>query len=134
MTCFSNSRHGNILNLAERHGQEGIMKLLLITILIIFLSCPAISAQPLKAVFEKESTIRLSNPHDLKLSPDGRYLMVSDVGNNRIAILDPDSLALLGHFGADHQSGAYSGETVPLIPEQTGHPSERSDAGVFVLS
>ena len=29
---------------------------------------------------------------------------------------------------------AYSGETVPLIPEQTGHPSERSDAGVFVLS
>jgi hypothetical protein len=28
---------------------------------------------------------------------------------------------------------AYSGETVPLIPEQTGHLSERSDAGVFVL-
>lgn len=107
MTCFSNSRHGNILNLAERHGQEGIMKLLLITILIVFLSCPAISAQPLKAVFEKESTIRLSNPHDLKLSPDGRYLMVSDVGNNRIAILDPDSLALLGQFGADHQSGTH---------------------------
>ena len=103
------------------------MKLLLITILIVFLSCPAISAQPLKAVFEKESTIRLSNPHDLKLSPDGRYLMVSDVGNNRIAILDPDSLLLLGELsdsvrgpegvlahpnGRIYVAGAWSGNIV----------------------
>jgi hypothetical protein len=98
MICFSRSRYRNIQILAERHGQEGIMKLLLTTVLIVFLSCPAISAQPLKAVLEKKSTVRLSNPHDLKLSPDGRYLMVSDVGNNRIAILDPDSLALLGQL------------------------------------
>ena len=83
------------------------MKLLLTTVLIVFLCCPAISAQPLKAVFIKESTVSLSNPHDLKLSPDGRYLMVSDVGNNRVAILDPDSLELLGQFGADHQSGTH---------------------------
>jgi streptogramin lyase len=83
------------------------MKFLLTTFLIVFLPCQAISAQPLKAFFEKESTVRLNNPHDLKLSPDGRYLMVSDVGNNRIAILDPDSLVFLGQFGADHQSGTH---------------------------
>jgi DNA-binding beta-propeller fold protein YncE len=83
------------------------MKLLLTTVLIVFLCCPVLSAQPLKAVFIKESTVSLSNPHDLKLSPDGRYLMVSDVGNNRVAILDPDSLELLGQFGADHQSGTH---------------------------
>ena len=88
-------------------GQAGFMRFLLSTLLFLFIPNQALSAQPLKAVFEKESTVPLSNPHDLKLSPDGRYLMVSDVENNRIAILDPDSLAMLGHFGADHQSGTH---------------------------
>ncbi len=83
------------------------MRFLLTTFLSVFLFCQTTSAQPLSAVFEKESTVPLSNPHDLKLSPDGRYLMVSDVGNNRIAILDPESLVLLGQFGADHQSGTH---------------------------
>lgn len=53
------------------------------------------------------STTGLSNPHDLKLSPDGKYLFVSDVNNNRVAILDPESLALIAAFGADHQSGTH---------------------------
>lgn len=53
------------------------------------------------------STVDLENPHDLKLSPDGKHLFVSDVGNNRIAILDPDSLDLVDAFGADHQSGTH---------------------------
>ena len=53
------------------------------------------------------STTPLENPHDLKLSADGRYLFVADVGNNRVAILDPESLQLLGEFGADHQSGTH---------------------------
>jgi len=83
------------------------MTLLLSTLLILLLPCQAIAVQPLKAVFEQESSVPLSNPHDLKLSPDGRYLMVSDVGNNRIALLVPDSLVLLGQFGADHQSGTH---------------------------
>lgn len=83
------------------------MKYVLTGLWIGFLLCSPLSAEPLSAVFERESMVSLSNPHDLKLSPDGRYLMVSDVGNNRIAILDPDSLALLGEFGADHQSGTH---------------------------
>lgn len=53
------------------------------------------------------STTPLENPHDLKLSPDGRQLYVSDVGNNRVVILDPDSLAFIWSFGADHQSGTH---------------------------
>ncbi len=53
------------------------------------------------------SSAPLSNPHDLRLSPDGTALFVSDVGNNRIAVLDPDSLQLLWSFGADHQSGTH---------------------------
>ncbi|MGI9524697.1 MAG: NHL repeat-containing protein [Hyphomicrobiaceae bacterium] len=59
------------------------------------------------ATFLNGSTVPLSNPHDLKLSPDGKYLFVSDVGNDRIAILDPDTLKFQGSFGSDHQSGTH---------------------------
>ncbi len=53
------------------------------------------------------SSTPLSNPHDLKLSPDGRHLLVSDVGNDRIAILDPETLTFLAAFGDDHQAGTH---------------------------
>ncbi|MDP6565634.1 MAG: NHL repeat-containing protein [Alphaproteobacteria bacterium] len=64
------------------------------------------AAQP-TATFIGASTADLDNPHDLKLSPDGKYLFVSDVGNDRIAILDPHSLAFVASFGADHQDGSH---------------------------
>ena len=57
--------------------------------------------------FVSASSTPLDNPHDLKLSPDGKYLFVSDVGNNRIAILDPDTLSFIAEFGSDHQSGTH---------------------------
>jgi YVTN family beta-propeller protein len=66
----------------------------------------AASAQT-TATFIAASTVDLENPHGLKLSPDGKYLFVSDVGNNRVAILDPETLALIDQFGADHQSGTH---------------------------
>ena len=65
------------------------------------------TADNINATFLLGSTAALSNPHDLKLSPDGKYLMVADVGNNRIAILDPETLSLVGSFGSDHQSGTH---------------------------
>jgi len=65
------------------------------------------TAAEITPTFLVASSAALDNPHDLKLSPDGRYLFVSDVGNNRVAILDPDSLVLLGSFGSDHQSGTH---------------------------
>ncbi len=57
--------------------------------------------------FVGASSTDLENPHDLKLSPDGRQLFVSDTGNNRVVILDPETLQRLGEFGADHQSGTH---------------------------
>lgn len=59
------------------------------------------------ATFLAASAVDLDNPHDLKLSPDGEYLFVSDVGNNRVAILDPETLKMVDQFGADHQSGTH---------------------------
>lgn len=61
----------------------------------------------LKVKFVRASTADLENPHDLKLSQNGRYLFVSDVGNNRIAVLNPDNLDFVTEFGSEHQSGTH---------------------------
>lgn len=79
-------------------------------IVVVFLAGFAFAqgaASAPEAVYLSASETPLNNPHDLKLAPDGKYLFVADVGNNRVAILDPDSLALVGAFGADHQSGTH---------------------------
>ena len=69
---------------------------------------PGISAAAgLVLTYLDASQVNLEDPHDLKLSPDGRYLYVADVGNNRVAILDPETLELRGEFGADHQWGTH---------------------------
>lgn len=83
------------------------MKTLFAVIFCVSYPFLVFSGQSIEAFFEAESSVSLSNPHDLKFSPDGRYLMVADVGNNRIAILDPETLDLLGEFGKDHQAGTH---------------------------
>lgn len=45
-----------------------------------------------------------SRPHDLTLSPDGRYLYVADVGNDRVQVLDPATLSVVGAVGAGELS------------------------------
>ena len=69
------------------------------------LALPA-AAEP-RVEFLGASTTEMDNPHDLKLSPDGRHLYVSDVDRNRVLILDPETLEPLGEFGADRQSGTH---------------------------
>ena len=76
-------------------------------LVVLSLSSGTLSAADIAAEFAGASTVSLDNPHDLKLSPDGRHLFVSDVGNNRVAILDPESLELVAEFGSDHQSGTH---------------------------
>ena len=66
----------------------------------------AVAGEP-SMEFVGASSTDLDNPHDLKLSPDGRQLFVSDTGNNRVVILDPETLQRLGEFGTDHQSGTH---------------------------
>jgi DNA-binding beta-propeller fold protein YncE len=73
---------------------------------LVFALAPAL-AHALELEFVSASAVALDNPHDLKLSPDGRYLFVSDVDNDRVAILDPGTLELISEFGADHQSGTH---------------------------
>ena len=54
-----------------------------------------------------ESDRNFSQPHDLVLSPDGVFLYVADVGNDRIKVLDPVTLATLGAFAAGQLSGPH---------------------------
>ncbi len=77
-----------------------------LTLSLILMLLP-VAAFEVKLEFLAESRVDLENPHDLKLSPDGKYLLVSDVGNNRVVLLDPESLERVGEFGADHQSGTH---------------------------
>ncbi|CCQ73300.1 NHL repeat-containing protein [Magnetospira sp. QH-2] len=78
----------------------------------VFLMLAALWMRPTEASewrfeFLRASDAVLGDPHDLHLSPDGRYLYVSDVDNDRVAVLDPESLELVGSFGAGEQSGTH---------------------------
>ena len=57
--------------------------------------------------FTAVSEAVLDRPHDMVLSPDSRYLYVAEVGANRVAVLDPTSLVVLGVFGENDLSGPH---------------------------
>lgn len=90
-------------------GEEADMKLIRMAVLLTGL--PAVVVWAASAAFEATfiaaSDVDLGNPHDIKLSPDGRHLFVSDVDNDRVVVLDADTLALVDAFGADHQNGTH---------------------------
>ena len=83
------------------------MVLRLVLVFLIGLLLTQTAAGEPKAKFIGASSVALNNPHDLKLSLDGKYLFVADVGNNRVVILDPKTLGFVATFGADHQSGTH---------------------------
>jgi sugar lactone lactonase YvrE len=74
-------------------------------------STPAAVAGPAgerwQFVLEGASTTPLSNPHDIKLSPDGRHLYVSDVGSGRVVVLHAQTLEMIDAFGGDLLDGTH---------------------------
>ena len=50
-------------------------------------------------IFVAGSEQEYARPHDIVLSPDQRYLYVADNNNDRIAVLEPNTLKLIGTFG-----------------------------------
>ncbi len=67
----------------------------------------ATSASAFEAQFLDASDAFLGNPHDVKLSADGKRLYVSDVDNDQVAILDAKSLKRLAAFGREEQNGTH---------------------------
>ncbi|MFT5221644.1 MAG: YVTN family beta-propeller protein [Planctomycetota bacterium] len=72
----------------------------------LFIAGPVLAGN-LSVNYQLASDTPLNNPHDLKLSPDGKYLFVADVDNNRVVLLDPETLAFIASFGGDHQRGTH---------------------------
>jgi len=60
------------------------------------IAATAAQVQAFDLGFETHSAPAFAQPHDITLSPDQRYLYVADNGNDRIAVLEPTSLALVG--------------------------------------
>ena len=52
------------------------------------------------ATFQQKSDTSFSRPHDLVLSPDGKFLYVADVGKDAVKVLDPLTPKTLGAIGA----------------------------------
>ena len=77
--------------------------------LICILAC--LCAPPLAqdaapfATYMSASDAILNDPHDLTFGPDGR-LYVADKFANRVAIMDPETLELVGSIGDNEVPGA----------------------------
>ena len=103
----------------------------------LLLLCVAVSfftnsfAAELEVEFLGASTTDLDNPHDLKLSVDGKYLFVSDVGNNRVVLLNPETLEFVSSFGADHQSGTHD---VDFDPNGTAYVADTHNNRIAVYA
>ena len=67
----------------------------------------ATNAAPLQFELMAASAENLSEPHDIVLSPDGRYLFVADNGNNRVVVLDAATLDEAGSFGSGELAGPH---------------------------
>ncbi|MCP5299368.1 MAG: NHL repeat-containing protein [Chromatiaceae bacterium] len=83
------------------------MPFLLCCLLATNLAADDAAAEGVQFVFERASDAELNNPHDIKLSPDGHYLYVADVGGNRVVVLDAMSLETVDSFGGGELSGTH---------------------------
>jgi len=66
---------------------------------------PAFAQAPF-ASFDMASEPVLNDPHDLAFGPDGR-LYVADKFNNRVTVMDPKTLTVVGTFGDGQLAGAH---------------------------
>jgi len=65
------------------------------------------AAEAVTLTFVKASKTVFSRPHDVILSPDRRYLLVADLGNNAVRVVDPQSLEVLADIGRGMLSGPH---------------------------
>lgn len=69
---------------------------------VLLLCCATfVHSKELNFHFIQASSEDFSQPHDIVLSPDGKLLYVSDNGNDRIVVLDSQSLKLVSEIAKD---------------------------------
>ncbi len=77
---------------------------------VLFGLAAVLAAGPAEAFdleFAAASPQIYDTPHDLVVAPDGRHLYAADNDNDRIAVLDPKTLELLGTFGEGEVSAPH---------------------------
>ena len=84
--------------------RTGIFSTLILALLCRF---PYADTAPLEFKLMTASTGNLAEPHDIVLSPDGRYLFVADNGNNRVVVLDATTLNEAGILGSGDLAGPH---------------------------
>ena len=89
--------------MANKRLNRLVVTLFLCPLLITFYTEVA-AAQDFKLVYEAGSPKELSRPHDIILSADRRYIYAADNNNDRITVLNPETLELLGSFGENEVS------------------------------
>jgi len=76
-----------------------VSRIALFALTILTLATSNAGAGQFWANLERVSEPIMTVPHDLALTPDGRYLVVADMGNDRVLLLDPDQLTIQGIIG-----------------------------------
>lgn len=87
----------------------------LFTLMLVVASVVSAEANKFQVEFVGASEETLSNPHDIDLTPDGKYLLVSDLGNDRVAVLDADTLKPVASIG--EQDGLAAPHDVHVGPD-----------------
>jgi len=83
----------------------GILLCLLMVFVQARLGLAQAQPQPF-AAFDRASLPVLNDPHDLTIGPDGR-LYVADKFGDRVVVMDPKTLEILGSFGDGQLFGAH---------------------------
>jgi len=84
------------VNRMQPTGITGILSYLLLFVALVVAS--ATNAETIRFKMQAASAESYGVPHDIVLSPDGKYLYVADNEKHRIAVLDAMSLSELGTF------------------------------------
>lgn len=98
--------------------------------ILCLLSGPALAqGTPPFATYVSASEAVLNDPHDLTFGPDGK-LYIADKFANRIAIMDPVSLEVVGSIGNGEVPGAHD---VSFGPDGRLHVSATSMSAVVIF-
>jgi YVTN family beta-propeller protein len=75
---------------------------------VLYIGSTSVSnADPLDFRLMAVSAENLAKPHDIVLSPDGKYLFVADNDNGRIVVLDSATLTEVGVIGSNELAGPH---------------------------
>lgn len=106
----------------------------LLAVCFLALTAALSQAAEFRAEFVLAGDEVLSNPHDIDLTPDGKYLLVSDLGNDRVAVLDAESLKLVDSIGDKDKDVLAAPHDVHVGPDGKLYVADTGNDRIVVYS